>query len=208
MSFLDTDSGTFDHRRSPPRLKRHGPLELHHLCDVAQDERGWEKVRNYFLSHSVGEAHNAIFQQGEDGTTAIHMACKNCAPIDIIEMMLNSCEKSLEFRDEHGWSPLHYACHFGCSEEVIKVLILSCPKALKKEDAKGRNPLHFAVGNKHKSKPFNTSTFLLLTQGGSARKSDSKGMLVSIKRCCIHCHYNLCLKFYSQLVYLVCSYQF
>mmetsp|Transcript_19907 Transcript_19907/g.29820 ORF Transcript_19907/g.29820 Transcript_19907/m.29820 type:complete len:626 (-) Transcript_19907:125-2002(-) len=156
-------------------------LELHRLCEVAKDSddgRGWERVRNWFLSHSISESESAITRVGGDGsgTTAIHMACKNSAPLDIIEMFLNACEDSLELRDSHGWCPLHYACHYGASEEVLKVLILSCPKMLREQDSKGRVPLHFAANN-CKHLPFTASIFTMLTQSGAAKRSDVKGML-------------------------------
>jgi ankyrin repeat protein len=170
------------HTRTTGILKKnqiYGHHELRHLCEVAQDDRGWEKVRNWFLSHSAIESKKSVSRTGEDGTVAIHMACKSSAPLDIIEMLLNACEDSLEFKDDYGWCPLHYACHYGASEEVIRVLILSCPKVLKEEDSKGRNPLHFAVGNKCKDMPFSASVFTMLTQSGAAKQVDAKGMLVS-----------------------------
>lgn len=155
--------------------------ELRRLCDVAD----WEKVRNWFFSHSAVESELAISRKGENGTTAVHMACKSSAPVDIIEMLLNGCDRALELQDDHGWCPLHYSCHYGASLEVIKVLILSCPMIMKREDTKGRNPLHFAVGNRFKQVPFTASAFRLLTQGGAAKMADSKGMLVCFNIYCL-----------------------
>lgn len=156
-----------------------GNLELRRLCEVAKDEKGWEKVRRWILSHSGVETQTAILQLGENGTSAIHLACKNLAPLDVVEMILNACEDALELSDDHGFCALHYACHYGAKEEVLKVLILSCPKILKKKDSKGRNPLHFAVGNKFKATPISPSIFTMLTQSGAARQMEAKGMLVS-----------------------------
>lgn len=154
-------------------------LELRRLCEIAKDERGWERVRKWILSHSPVETKSAILQAGENGTSAIHMACKNLAPLDVVEMILNACEDALELSDDHGFCALHYACHHGANEEVLKVLILSCPKILTKKDSKGRNPLHFAVGNKFKATPIPPSVFTMLTQTGAARQMEAKGMLVS-----------------------------
>ena len=161
------------------RAQIHGHFELRHLCEIAQDEQGWEKVRNWFLSHTELQSQNAVSRKGENGTTAIHMACKSSAPLDIIEMFINACEDSLEFKDDYGWRPLHYVCHYGASEEVLKVFIQSRPRTLKDEDSKGRNPLHFAVGNKCKDVPFTPSIFNMLIQGAAERQVDGKGMLVS-----------------------------
>ena len=155
-----------------------GNLELRRLCEVAKDEKGWEKVRRWILSHSAVENQTAILQLGENGTSAIHLACKNLAPLDVVEMILNACEDALELSDDHGFCALHYACHHGAKEEVLKLLILSCPKILKKKDSKGRNPLHFAVGNKFKATPISPSIFTMLTQSGAARQMEAKGMLV------------------------------
>ncbi len=154
-------------------------LELRRLCEIAKDERGWERVRKWILSHTAVETQTAILQTGENGTSAIHLACKNLAPLDVVEMLLNACEDALELTDEHGFCALHYACHHGADEGVLKVLILSCPKVLKKKDSKGRNPLHFAVGNKCKETPISPTIFTMLTQSGAARQMEAKGMLVS-----------------------------
>ena len=84
--------------------------ELQLLCDGAtsDDMSSWEKIRRWLRNHSVDDARAAAERRGDYETTPLHLACRNCPPLDIVNMLLTASPKTVELADSFGWLPLHY----------------------------------------------------------------------------------------------------
>ena len=79
------------------------------------------------------------------GNAVIHEVCRNNAPMDIIDEILDiDCDATKE-KCSRGYLPLHYSCYYGASVEVIERLIESYPEAIRCTDSKTNSlPLHLA----------------------------------------------------------------
>ena len=84
--------------------------ELQILCDAAtsEDISSWEKIRRWLRNHSVDDARAAAERRGDYETTPLHLACRNCPPLDIVNMLLTASPRTVELADSFGWLPLHY----------------------------------------------------------------------------------------------------
>ena len=84
--------------------------ELQLLCDAAtsDDMSSWEKIRRWLRNHSADDARAAAERRGDYETTPLHLACRNCPPLDIVNMLLTASPKTVELADSFGWLPLHY----------------------------------------------------------------------------------------------------
>ena len=109
--------------------------------------------------------------------TALHFACRNAPPTDVIDVFLSIAEDTVQWPDSFGWLPIHYACACGAETEVIKQLAEAFPESKTTVDRRGRTPLHFALGNS--SKPVAPDVVVLLSSSGAAGYADDNGMLVS-----------------------------
>ena len=159
-------------------------LELYILCEKAyfddtdeQNDDCWEEVRSWLRSHSITQAREAAMITGENNVTPLYLACRNNAPIDIIEVLVGVAPKTVEMDNANGWLPMHTACHFGASLEVLRVLADAYPDSTHCVDLRGRTPLHFALGNI--DRPISPAAVLLLLTGGAGKCTDMGGMLVS-----------------------------
>jgi len=67
-----------------------------------------------------------------DGGLLLHAACKNNAPSDTIQLLLNLNPDSISQRDDSGWLPLHRACiYMEPSLTMIELLISHYPEAVR-----------------------------------------------------------------------------
>ena len=136
----------------------------------------WEPVREWLRTRSAEEVRAAAEQRGDSAMTALHFACRNAPPTDVIDVFLSIAEDTVQWPDSFGWLPIHYACACGAETEVIKQLAEAFPESKTTVDRRGRTPLHFALGNS--SKPVAPDVVVLLSSTGAAGYADDNGMLV------------------------------
>ena len=111
--------------------------------------------------------------------TALHIACRNVPPSDIIDVLLSIAVDTAQWQDSFGWLPIHYACACGADPKVIQSLAEAFPESKATVDRRGRTPLHFALGNSNPDSPVSPSVVVLLSSTGAASFADDNGMLVS-----------------------------
>ena len=152
-------------------------LNLLNLCKQAKEDGpgSWEDVRDWLREHTAYEAREDALQIGPNGCAALHVACHNSPPTDIVEVLISAAPKTVKLIDDYGWIPLHYACASGASEEVLRILIGKHPESKFQKDSKGRTPLHFALGNV--KQPVSAKATILLASSGADALPDSNGML-------------------------------
>lgn len=117
------------------------------VIDYDPPSLGWEHVRTFLRTHSIEETKSAIETKGEFDTTALHVACRNNPPGDVIDVMIMAAPDMIYWADSFGWLPLHYACANGADVEVVKMLVDVYADSRLVTDKRGRTPLHFALGN-------------------------------------------------------------
>jgi hypothetical protein len=144
----------------------------------AQAEKSWEPVRDWLASHNLEEVRAAAEQRGESAMTALHCACKNVPPLDVIDVFLSVAVDTVRWPDSFEWLPLHYACACGAETDVIKLLAEAYPESKTTVDRRRRTPLHFALGNANPDTPASPDVVSLLSSSGAAKYADDNGMLV------------------------------
>jgi hypothetical protein len=170
-------------------------LQLNRLCAAAfpppnktddakyQSEMSWEPVREWINSHSKEEIQQAAVQLGDSNMTALHFACRNGSPNDVIDTLISVAHEAVEWPDSFGWLPIHYACACGADAEVIKKLAETFPDSKTSVDRRGRTPLHFALGNQNPDQLASPAVVSILSSSGAAAVADEQGMLVSSFSC-------------------------
>jgi ankyrin repeat protein len=137
----------------------------------------WTPVREWLSTHNDPDQVRAAIEQRDDaGKTALHFACQNAPPKDVIDVFLSVAEEIVQWPDSFGWLPIHYACAYGADTAVIKSLADAFPESKTTVDRKGRTPLHFALGTSNSNSP---AVVVLLSSTGAASYADDNGMLVS-----------------------------
>ena len=136
----------------------------------------WQPVREWLAQHDAETVRAAAEQRGESGLTALHFACRNVPPLDVIEVFLSIAGDTVQWPDTFGWMPIHYACASGSDAAVIHALADSFPESKTTTDRRGRTPLHFALGDK----PAAPDVIVLLSSSGAASFPDEIGMLVRL----------------------------
>jgi len=176
------DTHTFD--SSVPDL-----LQLNNLCANASAPRGqteearleaeesWEPVRGWLRTHSKNVVRQAAEQRGESSMTALHFACRNKPPMDVINEFLTLAVETVQWPDSFGWLPIHYACAYGADTVVIKGLADAFPESKTTVDRNGRTPLHFALGNQNTDRLVSPDVVAILSSTGAASYADTNGML-------------------------------
>jgi hypothetical protein len=176
---------------------------LNHYCanahaprDTSEESKhdadlSWEPVREWLRTHSADEVRAGAQQLGDSAMTALHFACRNAPPADVIDVLLSIAIDTAQWQDSFGWLPIHYACACGAATEVIKSLAEAFPDSKATVDKKGRTPLHFALGNSNPDTPVSPTVVVLLSSTGAASFADDNGMMVSTRErntYCIGCH--------------------
>jgi len=168
-------------------------LQLNHLCANAtiaanrsaearhEAEESWEPVREWLRSHNADEVRQAAEHKGDSSMTALHFACRNQPPIDVVNVFLSIAVETVQWPDTFGWLPIHYACACGAGPEVLKALAEAFPDSKTSVDRRGRTPLHFALGNGNQNpdKLAAPAIVAILSSSGAAAYADDNGMLVS-----------------------------
>ena len=138
-------------------------------------QMSWQPVREWLAQHEASTVRAAAQQRGESGLTALHFACRNVPPLDVIDVFLSIAAETVQWPDSFGWLPIHYACASGSDSAVIHALAEHYPESKTTTDRRGRTPLHFALGDK----PAPPDVIVLLSSSGAAAYPDEIGMLVS-----------------------------
>jgi len=166
-------------------------LILCHLCSTAHGPRdssdqakeeadlSWEPVRRWIRDHSPEEIRESARQRGHHSMIALHMACRNVPPLDVIENLLLAAEGTAEWQDSVGCLPIHYAAACSAGFAVIKTLTDVFPESRTTLDVQGKSPLHYAVKASNLD-PSWADVVLQLSSTGAARIADLEGMLVCI----------------------------
>ena len=139
------------------------------------NDREWDSIRQWLLTNGAKEARQAVESLGEYQTTALHLACRNVPPVDVIDAMLSISPETVQWEDSFGWLPLHYACANRAPDVVLKMLAEAYPESMTSTDKRGRTPLHFALGNS--DHPCTPAAVLLLSSSGAGSCADENGML-------------------------------
>ena len=177
----------------PPETEAYSgiPVEmiLSHICASAHCPRdsteqakeeadlSWEPVRDWIRNHTEEELREAAQQRGHHAMTALHVACRNVPPLDVIDCLLIAAGETAEWQDSMGCLPLHYACGFSATFPVIKTMVDIFPESKTIVDVQGKTPLHYAMKASN-SDPSWAAVVLLLSSNGAARIADKEGMLV------------------------------
>jgi ankyrin repeat protein len=169
-------------------------FQLNHVCANAispsdnsheaqlEAEESWEPVREWLRNHSADQVRQAAEQRGDSSMTALHFACRNQPPIDVVNVFLSIALETVQWPDTFGWLPIHYACASGAHQDVIKALAEAFPESKTTVDRRGRTPLHFALGNGNQNpgRLASPAVVAILSSSGAAAYADDNGMLVSI----------------------------
>jgi ankyrin repeat protein len=156
--------------------------EAHGAIDKTEEaifdaDRRWDPVREWMRTHTADEVHAAVRQRDEFGKTALHLACQNAPPDDVIDVFLTIAKDVVQWRDSYGLLSIHYACAHSSSIHVVKSLTTSFPESKTVVDRQGRTPLHCAWGP---SSVQSADVIQILASSGAAAYPDSNGMLVSM----------------------------
>jgi len=164
-------------------------LYLNYLCKNAmaprdsseeaqmEAEESWEPVKEWLRTHTAEEVRDAAEQKGDASMTALHFACRNAPPADVINVFLSIAIETVQWPDNFGWLPIHYACACGADKEVIQNLKEAYPESATTIDKRGRTPLHFALGNSDPGKVVSPDVVVGLSSTGAASYADDNGML-------------------------------
>lgn len=152
-------------RAKPPKETEESRVEA---------QMSWQPVREWLAQHNAETVRMAAEQRGDSGLTALHFACRNVPPLDVIDVFLSIAADTVRWPDSFGWLPVHYACASGSDSAVIHALAEHHPESKTTTDRRGRTPLHFALGDK----PATPDVIVLLSSSGAAKYADEIGMLV------------------------------
>jgi len=147
------------------------------VADYENPDECWDLVRQWLRGHSIEETKEAVEIKGEFDTTALHVACRNRPPVDVVDIMLMAAPDMIFWADSFGWLPLHYACANGTEIDIVKLLLDVYPDSKLTTDKRGRTPLHFALGNVENPPTPPLVKLLAGKTGESAKWPDENAML-------------------------------
>lgn len=76
------------------------------VVDYEDPDECWELVREWLRIHSADETREAVEFKGEFDTTALHVACRNSPPVDVVDVMLMAAPDMIYWADSFGWLPV------------------------------------------------------------------------------------------------------
>ena len=76
------------------------------VVDYDDPNECWEFVRQWLGAHSLVETKEAVEFKGEFDTTALHVACRNRPPVDVLDVMLVAAPDMVFWADSFGWLPV------------------------------------------------------------------------------------------------------
>lgn len=151
----------------------------------------WEEAEKWLLrgkqQHSNQQQEDEMIKKALEytddndfGTTALHYACHNGAPVSLVRLMIESAPRTVNVANKCGNLPLHYAVKGGvASVEVLRLLLhhTTTTTTLTTKCLFGRTPLSRALyhGNyRHDAKVIG-----LLAGHGAVAVADQDGLLPS-----------------------------
>ena len=98
------------------------------------------------LTESLGKLNVELETKGEDGDTALHLACLY-GHTDCVKLILEKGAK-VDIKDGDGGLPLHDACAGGYLE-IVEMLVEKAPETVHAKDEDGDTPLIHAARGDH-----------------------------------------------------------
>jgi ankyrin repeat protein len=122
-------------------------LEIFELLEKQKWARAFAMLQvNADLAMIPVVASSSVYSPSSHGNLLLHHACKNQAPEEIIDCLLDANPSAVSTTGNSGCLPLHYACATGASGTVIGKLLEIYPGAIKiREERKFQLPLHLAA---------------------------------------------------------------
>jgi len=79
--------------------------------------------------------------QNAEGSTALHQATMNDAPLEAINALLFAFPGATKVADDDGWTPLHTASYFDASHEIVQRLVEADLSVVHMRDKENRVPV-------------------------------------------------------------------
>lgn len=84
----------------------------------------------------------------EDGSTLLHLACKNQSPLEVIKTLLNVSTDAARITNKGLFLPLHSACASSNADvKIVSLLLSSYYNGIKDRNAFNNLPIHTACAN-------------------------------------------------------------
>ena len=80
------------------------------VADYDDPAELWDHVRQWLRARDPAETRAAVEYKGEFDTTALHVACRNHPPVDVVEVMLRAAPDMIFWADSFGWLPVRFRC--------------------------------------------------------------------------------------------------
>jgi ankyrin repeat protein len=110
-----------------------------------------EEVNVLIANYTEKDLQDAVLLKGNNGWLPIHCACWKNAPLEVIQMLLDTDteKKTILEKGTFGHLPIHTACCSNAPAEVIQLLLDSDTekRTILKKDTKGFLPIHCACCN-------------------------------------------------------------
>ena len=84
----DEDEGEYSDEEDYDPLSDALDALIDSVVDYEDPNECWDYVRQWLQEHSMEETKEAVELKGEFDTTALHVACRNKPPVDVVEVML------------------------------------------------------------------------------------------------------------------------
>jgi ankyrin repeat protein len=79
------------------------------------------------------------------GELPLQRTCRKNAPLNVIQLLVETWPDAVKEKSYHDWLPLHFACsNKYVPLNVIQLLVKTWPDAVKEKTKNGWLPLHFA----------------------------------------------------------------
>lgn len=154
---------------------------------LTEADRTWIPVREWISTRSDAEIRQGVETKGDSSMTALHLACRNFPPIDVIEEFLSVSPDVAGWKDAFDWLPIHYACASRADTEIVRLLASACPASKTAVERRGRTPLHLALGFSNFDVPISPEMVKALISDGAAGYADDDHMLPLHCACAYGC---------------------
>lgn len=88
----------------------------------------------------------------EKGDLPLHIACKQRASLDVVQVLMEAYPLGASTRDDRGRLPVHLACISGTTISILEALLRASPGTSEMTDGAGRTPLMYAEESFHRNK--------------------------------------------------------
>ena len=103
--------------------------------------KGIEERKYYNVLRICAKTPERLQVRGRVPYYPLHFACMHCAPLFIIEAIINAAPEIAITQDLSRNYPLHYACWNGAHVDVIRLLLETAPSTARAMSATGNTPL-------------------------------------------------------------------